>query len=231
VVADARYAAHIPDRLTSIAAAPIRCAGITTYKALKETEARTGEWIAIVGAGGLGHLAIQYARAMGLQVIAVDVRDEPLQLARELGATLTINSAQHDPVKVVERETGGAHGVLVTAPWIEAFHQGIGMTRRRGTCVLVGLPPGEFPIPVFDVVLKRITIRGSLVGTREDMREALALAADHGISAHTQTEPLVDINYVFDELRHGKIQGRVVLDFGRTEAGLVKVGASTMRTS
>lgn len=212
-IADARYAAHIPNKLTSIAAAPILCAGITTYKGIKETEARPGQWVAVVGIGGLGHLAVQYAKAMGLEVVAVDVRDEKLALAQECGASLTINSTLQDPVKVVEKEIGGAHGVVITAPSLSAFQQGVGMTRRRGTCVLNGLPPGEFPLPVFDVVLKRISVRGSLVGTRADMQEALALASSHGISAHIETQPLDNINEVFARLRHGAVQGRVVLDF------------------
>jgi propanol-preferring alcohol dehydrogenase len=220
-VADSRYAAHIPDGLTSEAAAPILCAGVTTYKGLKETEARPSQWVAIVGVGGLGHLAIQYAKAMGLQVIAVDVQDDKLALASELGIALAINSAKDDPVKVVEREVGGAHGVLITAPSLSAFHQGIGMTRRHGTCTLVGLPSGEFPLPVFDVVLERITVRGSLVGTRADMQEALAMAAAHRIAAHVETQPLEAINEVFDWLRHGAVQGRVVLDF-RPQARTVR---------
>lgn len=215
VVADARYAAHIPDGLSSVSAAPILCAGVTTYKGLKETEARPGEWVAIVGVGGLGHLAIQYAKAMGLNVIAVDVNDEKLELARQLGAALTINSLKQDPAKAVENAVGGAHGVLITAPSLSAFQQGIGMTRRRGTCSLVGLPPGEFPLPLFDVVLKRITVRGSLVGSRQDMREALQLASTQGISAHVETQPLAGINDVFARIRSGKVQGRVVLDFGQ----------------
>ena len=212
-VADARYAAHIPDGLTSVLAAPLLCAGITTYKGLKETEARPGEWVAIVGVGGLGHLAVQYAKAMGLQVIAVDVQEEKLELARELGVEITINSAKDDPAQAVEKQVGGAHGVLITAPSLPAFRQGIGMTRRHGTCVLVGLPPGEFPLPIFEVVAKRITVRGSFVGTRADMHETLALAASHGISAHVAARPLEAINDVFDELRHGGVQGRIVLDF------------------
>lgn len=228
VVADARYAAHIPEGLRSVAAAPILCAGVTTYKGLKETEARPGQWVAISGVGGLGHLAIQYAKAMGLNVIAVDVQDDKLALARELGASLTINALRDDPAKVVEREVGGAHGVLITAPSLPAFRQGIGMTRRRGICVLVGLPPGEFPLPVFDVVLKRISVRGSLVGTRADMQEALALAATHGIAAHAETAPLTDINSVFERLRHGQIQGRVVLDFKQNEPELVGSGAGRL---
>jgi propanol-preferring alcohol dehydrogenase len=168
--------------------------------------------VAIVGVGGLGHLAVQYATAMGLHVVAVDVADDKLALARDMGASFTINSLNEDPVQVVEKQLGGAHGVLITAPSLTAFRQGVGMTRRRGTCTLIGLPPGEFPLPLFDVVLKRITVRGSLVGTRNDMREALDLAVSHGIYAHVETQPLGNINEVLDRLRRGKVQGRVVLD-------------------
>lgn len=212
VVADARYVARIPVGLSAVDAAPILCAGLTTYKGLKETEAKRDEWVAILGVGGLGHLAVQYANAMGLRVIAIDVRDEKLQLARELGAELTINSREVDAVKRVNEQIGGAHGVLITSPSIEAFQQGVAMTRRRGTCTLVGLPPGEFPLPVFDVVLKRITVRGSLVGTRDDMHEALRLAHVHGIAACSELQPLENINEVFDRLRKGTVQGRIVLD-------------------
>jgi alcohol dehydrogenase, propanol-preferring len=217
-LADARYAAHIPARLTSAAVAPLLCAGVTTYKGLKETEARPGQWVVIVGVGGLGHLAIQYAKAMGLRVAAVDVREEKLALALQLGASWTINAAAQNPVDVVEKEIGGAHAVLITAPSLPAFQQGVGMTRRRGTCVLVGLPPGEFPLPVFDIVLKRVTVRGSLVGTRADMQEALSLASAFGITADIEMQPLENINEVFDRLRRGKVHGRVVLDLERAEA-------------
>jgi propanol-preferring alcohol dehydrogenase len=227
VIADAHYAAHIPNGLSSVEAAPILCAGVTSYKGLKETEARVGEWVVISGVGGLGHMAIQYAKAMGLHIIAVDVREEKLALARGLGVALTINAAREDPVKVVEREIGGAHGVLVTAPSLEAVRQGIGMTRRRGTCTLVGLPPGDFPLPVFDVVLKRITVRGSLVGTRADMREALTMAAGHRIAAHVETRALDEVNDVFDRLRRGSVQGRVVLDFAMENRELAGAVTST----
>ena len=158
----------------------------------------------------------------------MDVHEDKLALARELGVSLAINSAKDDPVEIVEREIGGAHGVLITAPSLPAFRQGIGMTRRRGTCVLVGLPPGEFPLPIFEVVLKRITVRGSLVGTRADMHEALALAASRGIAADIETEPLEEINNVFGRLREGKIHGRVVLDFNQKALELVGSGAGSV---
>src|ERR1700685_2513341 len=175
VIADPNDVAHIPAGLDPKLAAPLICAGITTYKGIKQTEARPGEWIVISGAGGLGHLAIQYAKVMGLQVCAVDVDDGKLAHAKRLGADLVINAKAGDPAAAVKKETGGgAHGVLITAPSLGAFKQGVGRTRSRGTCVLVGLPPGEFPVPLFEVVASCITIRGSFVGTRQGMADALA---------------------------------------------------------
>jgi propanol-preferring alcohol dehydrogenase len=136
------YVAHIPAGLAPAYAAPLICAGITTYKGIKESAARPGEWMAISGVGGLGHLAIQYAKAMGLLVCAVDIDEGKLAHARRLGADLAINAKAGDPAAAVKKETGGgAHGVLITAPSLSAFRRGVGMTRKRGTCVLVGLPP------------------------------------------------------------------------------------------
>ena len=214
IIADPDYVAHIPAGLGAKEAAPIICAGITTYKGIKETGARPGEWIAISGAGGLGHLAIQYAKIMGLQVCAVDIDDGKLAHAKSLGADLTVNAKTSDPVAAVKKGTnGGAHGVLITAPSLSAFKQGVGMTRKRGTCVLVGLPPGEFPVPLFDVVADCITIRGSFVGTRGDMAEALAFAAEGKVKADIELQPLSQINRIFDRLQHGDVPSRVVLDF------------------
>ncbi|MFN3525250.1 MAG: zinc-dependent alcohol dehydrogenase, partial [Paracoccus sp. (in: a-proteobacteria)] len=179
ILADPNYVAHIPAGLSPQQAAPLICAGVTTYKGLKVTEARPGEWVVISGAGGLGHLAIQYAKAMGMQVCAVDIDDEKLALATGHGADLVVNARAEDAIEQVRKGTdGGAHGVLITAPSLTAFQQGIAMTRKRGTCVLVGLPSGEFPVPLFGVVANCVTIRGSFVGTRQDMAEALAFAAD-----------------------------------------------------
>jgi len=215
LIADPNYVARIPDKLTPQEAAPIICAGITTYKGIKETQARPGEWIAISGAGGLGHLAVQYAKVMGLRVCAIDIDDSKLAHAKKLGAELVVNAKKGDPVAAVKKGTdGGAHGVLITAPSLDAFKQGIQMTRRRGTCVLVGLPPGDFPVPLFDVVAACITIRGSFVGTREDMAEALAFAAEGKVKADIELAPMTALNIIFDRLQRGDVASRVVLDFG-----------------
>lgn len=217
VLADANYVAHIPKALSAADAAPLICAGITTYKGIKQTEARPGEWIAISGIGGLGHLAIQYAKAMGLLVCAVDIDDGKLAHAKRLGADLTINAQQPDAIASLIKETdGGTHGVLITAPSLPAFRQGVAMTRKRGTCVLVGIPPGEFPVPLFDVVVNCISIRGSFVGTRTDMRETLAFGARGKVRADYELQPLSAINDVLDRLEHGKVASRVVLDFSQT---------------
>jgi propanol-preferring alcohol dehydrogenase len=214
LLADPNYIAHIPTGLTAAEAAPLICAGITTYKGIKETGARPGEWVAISGAGGLGHLAIQYAKAMGLLVCAIDIDAGKLAHATRLGADFVINAKTGDPAAAVKKATGGgAHGVLITAPSLIAFKQGVGMTRKRGTCVLVGLPPGEFPVPLFDVVANCITIRGSFVGSRQDMAEALAFAVGGKVKADIELQPLSSINQIFDRLEHGDVPSRAVLDF------------------
>jgi propanol-preferring alcohol dehydrogenase len=219
ILADPDYVAHIPSGLSAIEAAPLICAGITTYKGIKEADLRPGEWIAISGAGGLGHLAIQYAKAMGLQVCAVDIDDGKLAHATKLGADFVVNAKHGDPAEAVKQGTGGgAHGVLITAPSLSAFKQGVGMTRKLGTCVLVGLPPGEFPVPLFDVVANCITIRGSFVGTRSDMAEALAFGASGKVKADIELQPLSAINSVFDRLLHGDVAARVVIDFAGNPA-------------
>jgi len=214
ILADPNYVARIPKALSPTGAAPLICAGITTYKGIKETQTKPGEWLAISGCGGLGHLGIQYAKAMGLQVCAVDIDDRKLELAKTLGADLVFNAKTTDAAQELKKKTGGgAHGVLITAPSLIAFKQGIGMTRRRGTCVLVGLPPGDFPVPLFEVVSNCITIRGSFVGTREDMAEALAFAVEGKVKAEIELQPLSEINNIFDRLEHGDVPARVVLEF------------------
>ncbi len=211
VLANGDFVGHLPANANLEEIAPILCAGVTTYKGLRETEARAGEWVAISGIGGLGHVAVQYAKAMGFQVAALDVHEPQLELARELGADVTVNARNPDAVRGLIKQTGGMHGVLVTAVSISAFSQAIGVARRKGTVVLNGLPPGDFPTPVLPVVLKRITLRGSIVGTRQDLAEALEFAASGKVKAHVSVEPLEAVNDVFERMEAGKISGRVVL--------------------
>lgn len=214
ILADPNYVARIPHGLSAINAAPIICAGVTTYKGIKEAATKPGDWMVISGAGGLGHLAIQYAKAMGLQVCAVDIDDSKLTHATLMGADATVNAKSPDAVELVKKATdGGAHGVLITAPSLAAFKQGVAMTRKRGTCVLTGLPPGDFPFPLFDVVVNCITVRGSFVGTRQDMAEALAFAAVGKVKADIELQPLSAINQVLNRLERGEVAARVVIDF------------------
>lgn len=212
VLADPNYVGAIPDELSFLEAAPILCAGVTVYKGLKETDTRPGEWVVISGIGGLGHLAVQYAKAMGLRVAAVDITDEKLELARAVGADLMINACREDPVSSIEKQIGGAHGVLVTAPVRLAFEQGLGMLRRHGTMAMVGLPSGELELNIFDMVLNRKTVRGSIVGTRLDLIESLSFAAQGKVKTYFRTESLGNIDRVMSDLANGKIEGRVVLD-------------------
>jgi propanol-preferring alcohol dehydrogenase len=213
-IGSADYVARLPENVDFTTMAPILCAGVTTYKGLKETEARPGEWVAISGVGGLGHIAIQYANAMGLHVVALDVTDEKLELARSLGAELAINAAAPDAAASVVKQTGGgAHGVLVTAVSPGAFAQALQLVRRKGTISLVGLPPGDFEVPIFDVVLKRITLRGSIVGTRKDLAEAIEFAANGKVTPHIHARPLEEINGVFADLKAGRVDGRIVIPF------------------
>ncbi|MBF5056678.1 zinc-binding alcohol dehydrogenase [Alcanivorax sp. 521-1] len=211
-LADAGYVGRLPDNVDFLEIAPVLCAGVTVYKGLKMTEARPGQWVVISGIGGLGHMAVQYAKAMGFNVAAVDIDDGKLALAERLGATLTVNALRADPAEVLKRDIGGAHGVLVTAVSPKAFDQAQRMLRRGGTLVLNGLPPGEFPLPIFDTVLNGITVRGSIVGTRQDLQEALDFAGEGKVKATVATEKLDNINDVFQRMLEGKIEGRIVLD-------------------
>ncbi|MDO9709014.1 alcohol dehydrogenase AdhP [Paracraurococcus lichenis] len=211
VLADPGYVGHLPASLEFGPAAPVLCAGVTVYKGLKETEARPGEWVAVSGIGGLGHMAVQYAKAMGLHVAAVDVHADKLALAKQLGADLLVDARAPDAVEQVQRATGGMHGVLVTAVSTAAFEQAFGMLRARGTMSLVGLPPGRMALPIFDTVLKRITVRGSIVGTRQDLEEALAFAGEGKVAPHFSWASLEEINDIFARMKAGQIDGRVVL--------------------
>ena len=213
MLVDAKYAAILPEGADPVEVAPILCAGVTVYKGLKMTEAKPGQWVVISGIGGLGHIAVQYARAMGLRVAAVDIADDKLSLAKKYGAEVVVNALEADPSEAIVQQTGGAHGVLVTAVHPSAFGQAIHMTRRGGTIVFNGLPAGDFPASIFEIVLKGLTVRGSIVGTRQDMQEALDFYARGEIHATVATRELSEINSVFAEMKQGKIDGRVVIKY------------------
>jgi alcohol dehydrogenase, propanol-preferring len=211
-LADSDYVGHLPSNIGFVEVAPVLCAGVTVYKGLKVTDAKPGNWIVISGIGGLGHMAVQYAMAMGFNVAAVDVDDGKLDLAKRLGASVTINANTCDPIATLKKEIGGAHGALVTAVSPKAFEQAIGMVRRGGTVSLTGLPPGQFPLDIFGMVLNGITVRGSIVGTRLDLQESLDFVAQGKVGAIVATDKLENINDVFARLHAGQIEGRVVLN-------------------
>jgi len=213
VLADPNFVGHLPANVSFVDIAPVLCAGVTVYKGLKVTDTKPGDWVTISGIGGLGHMAVQYATAMGLNVVAVDIDDAKLALAKRLGATVTVNALTTDPAAFIQKELGGTQGVLVTAVSSKAFQQALGMVRRGGTVSLNGLPPGDFPLSIFDTVLNGITVRGSIVGTRLDLQESLDFAALGKVRATVQTDRLENINNVFARMRRGDIEGRVVLDF------------------
>ena len=214
VVADPNYVGHLPDNVGFIEIAPVLCAGVTVYKGLKVTDTKPGDWVVISGIGGLGHMAVQYAKAMGMNVAAVDIDDEKLAFARKLGATVTVNAATDpNPAATIKRETdGGAQGVLVTAVGRKAFEQAIGMVARGGTVALNGLPPGDFPLDIFGMVLNGITVRGSIVGTRLDLQESLDFAGQGKVKATVHSAKLEDINDIFAKMHKGQIEGRMVMD-------------------
>ncbi|MED1490181.1 alcohol dehydrogenase AdhP [Bacillus smithii] len=211
-VAAADYVVKIPDNLGFVEAAPIFCAGVTTYKALKVSDVKPGEWVAIFGIGGLGHLAVQYAKAMGMNVVAIDMHDEKLELALKLGADKVVNAAKEDAAAWIHKEIGGVHGVVSTAVAKKAFDQAYRSIRRGGTCVMVGLPPESIDVPIFDTVLNGTKVVGSIVGTRKDLQEALQFAAEGKVKTIIETRTLEEINDIFDDMLKGKINGRIVID-------------------
>lgn len=214
MVAQAAYVGRLPQGTDPYAMAPILCAGVTTYRGLKRTGARPGQWVVIAGIGGLGHVAVQYARAMGLRVAAVDVADEKLELATSLGAEIVVNAARTDPVAAIQEKIGGAHAAVVTAVASTAFEQAILMLRPAGTVAYIGLPGGksdEIRASISAIVNWELSVRGSNVGTRQDLNEAIAFASNGLVKAKIRTIALEDINAVLDEMRKGQVVGRVVL--------------------
>jgi alcohol dehydrogenase, propanol-preferring len=208
----ARYVVRVPDDIDSLDAAPLTCAGVTMYKAVKVAGTRSTDLVAVFGVGGLGHLAIQYAAIAGGRVVAVDLYDEKLQLARELGAEFTVNAAEDDPVEVIQR-LGGANQAFAIAASPKAFAQAYGCLQRGGTLVFVGLPAdNEVQLPIFETVLGGITIVGSIVGTRTDLREVFELHAAGRTRLIREVRPLDAVNDAMADVEAGRVAARVVFE-------------------
>jgi propanol-preferring alcohol dehydrogenase len=218
----AKYVGKVPDRVSSIEAAPLTCAGVTTYKAVKVSGARSSDLVAVFGIGGLGHMAVQYARITGATVVAVDLVDEKLELARELGAEYTVNAREEDPVQAIKK-LGGADAAIAVAVSPKAFEQAYQSLRRGGTLVFVALPAdNSFQLPIFETVLNGTKIVGSIVGTRADLAETFELHAAGKTKVVYETRRLDDVNESFEEILEARATARLVFDIG---------GASSRRGS
>lgn len=214
MVAQADFVVPLPDSVDPVAIAPVLCAGVTSYRGLKRSGAQPGQWVTVLGVGGLGHLAVQYAAAMGFRVAAVDVGADKLHLARSLGAEVTIDASVGDPVTAIHDAIGGAHATVVTAVAGVAFEQAVAMLRPAGTAVYLGMPGGtgdSIRTSISAVVGGELSIRGSSVGTRVDLREAVGLAISGRVAATTSSVSLADVNDAFTEMRNGRVEGRIVL--------------------
>jgi alcohol dehydrogenase, propanol-preferring len=206
----ARYVVKVPDGIDPLDAAPLTCAGVTTYKAVKVAGTRSSDLVAVFGVGGLGHLAIQYAAIAGGRVIAVDLIDEKLALARELGAEFTINAKKQDPIEEIQA-LGGADQAIALAVSPKAFEQAYGTLRRGGKLVFVALPAdNHITLPIFETVLNGITIEGSIVGTRTDLREVFELHAAGKTHVIREVRSLDTVNESIADVEAGRVAARIV---------------------
>ena len=214
-IVTADYAVKVPEGLDPAQASSITCAGVTTYKAIKEAQLQPGQWTVIFGAGGLGNLAVQYAKKVfNAHVVAVDINNDKLALAKEVGADIVINSHEvEDVAALIQEKTGGAHSAVVTAVSKVAFNQAVDSVRAGGRVVAVGLPSEMMDLSIVKTVLDGIQVIGSLVGTRKDLEEAFQFGAEGLVVPVIQKRPVSDAVDVFDEMEAGTIQGRMVLDF------------------
>ena len=214
-IVTADYAVKVPEGLDPAQASSITCAGVTTYKAIKEAQLQPGQWTVIFGAGGLGNLAVQYAKKVfNAHVVAVDINNDKLALAKEVGADIVINGHEvEDVAALIQEKTGGAHSAVVTAVSKVAFNQAVDSVRAGGRVVAVGLPSEMMDLSIVKTVLDGIQVIGSLVGTRKDLEEAFQFGAEGLVVPVVQKRPISDAVDVFDEMEAGTIQGRMVLDF------------------
>lgn len=211
----ADYAVKVPEGLDPAQASSITCAGVTTYKAIKEAQLQLGQWTVIFGAGGLGNLAVQYAKKVfNAHVVAVDINNDKLALAKEVGADIVINGHEvEDVAALIQEKTGGAHSAVVTAVSKVAFNQAVDSVRAGGRVVAVGLPSEMMDLSIVKTVLDGIQVIGSLVGTRKDLEEDFQFGAEGLVVPVVQKRPVSDAVDIFDEMEAGTIQGRMVLDF------------------
>ena len=210
VKAPASHALKIPDALSAVEAAPLFCAGVTVYRALKGARIVRGQRLAVFGIGGLGHLAVQLGRAFGAEVTAIDISEEKLALAKSLGATNTLNATASDGIKQLRR-SGGVHVALVTSAAKAAYEMAFSCLRPTGTLLVVGLPAENICFPPILMAAGEIRVQASAVGTRQDIREVLAMAADGKVRCFAVARPLNQANEVLDELQKGQVAGRIVL--------------------
>jgi propanol-preferring alcohol dehydrogenase len=210
--AAAKYVAKVPAGVNPLDAAPLTCAGVTTYKAVKLSGARPASLVAVFGIGGLGHLALQYAKVLGASVVAIDVVDDKLRLARELGADYTVNALAEDPVQAI-KDLGGADAAIAVAVAPKAFEQAYRSLRRGGKLVFVALPADNaVQLPIFETVLNGITILGSIVGTRADLDEVFRLHAQGRTRVVREVRQLDEVNECFEDVEKGQVQARLVFD-------------------
>lgn len=213
-IVPADYAVKVPEGLDPIEATSLTCAGVTVYKGLKTGHVQPGQWVEIVGAGGLGNLAVQYAHhVFGAHVAAVDIDDKKLMTAKVLGADLTINSNKEDASKILQDQVGGVHSALITAVNSESFTTAVNALRPDGTLVAIALPKGDMGLNISKTVLDGIKVAGSLVGTRQDLAEAFQFGAEHHVKPIVKTRSLSEINDIIDEMKNNQIIGRMVIDF------------------
>jgi alcohol dehydrogenase, propanol-preferring len=210
VKAPASHALKIPDGLPSVDAAPLFCAGVTVYRALRQAKIQPGQRLAVFGVGGLGHLAVQMGLGLGAIVTAVDVSDEKLAQAKSLGASSTLNAATVNVVKELRR-AGGVHVALVTSAAKKAYDTAFPCVRPAGMLLVVGLPSESICFPPILMAASEVRIQASSVGTRQDMQGVLAMAAAGKLHCQVTTRPLTEANEVLAELREGSVSGRVVL--------------------
>lgn len=214
VIAPANAIALVPDELKYADAAPLLCAGVTTFNALRNSGARTGDTVAILGIGGLGHLAVQYAAKAGYRTVAIARGQDKGPLAKQLGAHIYIDSTTQDPAKELQK-IGGANIILSTVTSAKALDWVIDGLGPAGKFIVVGAPDGPVVINPFPLLLGRRTVAGWPSGTGMDSEDTLNFSALTGVKPMIETYPLEKAEEAYDRMMSGKARFRVVLTTGK----------------